>query len=143
MADITIFHNPNCGTSRNVLALIRNTGAEPEIVEYLKTPPTRERLLALIAQMGISVRDAMRQKEALYAKLGLDNPAVDDAALIEAMLAHPVLINRPIVVTARGARLCRPSEAVLDILPLPQRAAFAKEDGEPVVNAQGERLAPR
>jgi len=143
MADITIYHNPNCGTSRNVLALIRNTGAEPDIIEYLKTPPTRERLLALIAQMGVPVRDAMRQKEALYAELGLDNPAVDDAALIDAMLAHPVLINRPIVVTAQGTRLCRPSEAVLDILPLPQRAAFAKEGGEPVVNAQGERIAPR
>ncbi|MDB5930717.1 MAG: arsenate reductase [Polaromonas sp.] len=143
MADITIYHNPKCGTSRNVLALIRNTGAEPEVIEYLKTPPSRDTLLALIARMGVPVRDAMRQKEALYGAMGLDNPALGDDALVDAMLAHPILINRPIVVTPLGARLCRPSEAVLDILPLPQRAAFAKEDGEPVVNARGERVAGR
>ena len=143
MADITIYHNPKCGTSRNVLALIRNTGAEPEVIEYLLTPPTREKLLALIAQMAVPVRDAMRCKEALYEELALDNPALGDDALVDAMLAHPILINRPIVVTALGTRLCRPSEAVLDILPLPQRAAFAKEDGEPVVNAQGARVAGR
>ena len=141
MADITIYHNPTCGTSRNVLALIRNTGAEPEVIEYLKNPPTREKLLELIARMGIPVRDAMRQKEALYAGLGLDNPALGDDALVDAMLAHPILINRPIVATPLGTRLCRPSEAVLDILPLPQQGAFAKEDGELVINAQGERVA--
>jgi len=143
MADITIYHNPKCGTSRNVLALIRNTGAEPEVIEYLLTPPTREKLLELITQMAVPVRDAMRRKEALYEELALDNPALGDDALVDAMLAHPVLINRPIVVTTLGTRLCRPSEAVLDILPLPQRAAFAKEDGEPVVNAQGARVDGR
>jgi len=143
MADITIYHNPKCGTSRNVLALIRNTGAEPEIIEYLLAPPTREKLLELITQMAVPVRDAMRRKEALYEELALDNPALGDDALVDAMLAHPVLINRPIVVTTLGTRLCRPSEAVLDILPLPQRAAFAKEDGEPVVNAQGARVDGR
>lgn len=143
MADITIYHNPKCGTSRNVLALIRNTGAEPEVIEYLKTPPTREKLLELIAQMGIPVRDAMRRKEALYEELALGNPLLADDALVDAMLADPVLINRPIVATPLGTRLCRPSEAVLDILPLPQRAAFAKEDGEPVVNAQGARVDGR
>ena len=143
MADITIYHNPKCGTSRNVLALIRNTGAEPEVIEYLKTPPTREKLLELLAQMAVPVRDVMRRKEALYDELALDNPLLADDALVDAMLAHPILINRPIVVTPLGTRLCRPSEAVLDILPLPQRAAFAKEDGEPVVNAQGARVAGR
>ena len=143
MADITIYHNPACGTSRNVLALIRNTGAEPEVIEYLRTPPTRGKLLELIAHMAVPVRDAMRRKEALYEELALDHPALGDDALVDAMLAHPILINRPIVVTPLGTRLCRPSEAVLDILPLPQRAAFAKEDGEPVVNAQGARVAGR
>ena len=143
MADITIYHNPKCGTSRNVLALIRNTGAEPEVIEYLLTPPTREKLLELITQMAVPVRDAMRRKEALHEELALDNPALGDDALVDAMLAHPVLINRPIVVTTLGTRLCRPSEAVLDILPLPQRAASAKEDGEPVVNAQGARVDGR
>jgi len=143
MADITIYHNPQCGTSRNTLTLIRNTGVEPEIIEYLKTPPSRETLQTLIAQMGVPVREAMRTKEARYTELGLGDPALGDEALIDAMLAHPILINRPIVVTPLGTRLCRPSEAVLDVLPLPQRAAFAKEDGEPVVNARGERIAPR
>lgn len=143
MPDTTIYHNPQCSTSRNVLALIRNTGAEPEVIEYLKTPPTRETLLALMAQMAMPVRDVMRRKEALYGELALDNPALGDDALIDAMLAHPILINRPIVVTALGTRLCRPSETVLDILPLPQRAAFSKEDGERVVNAQGEHVAKR
>ena len=143
MADITIYHNPKCGTSRNVLALIRNTGAEPEVIEYLKTPPTRETLVELIAQMGVPVRDVMRRKEALYDELALGNPAMSDDALVDAMLAHPILINRPIVVTPLGTRLCRPSEAVLDILPMPQRAAFLKEDGEAVINEQGERVAGR
>lgn len=143
MADITIYHNPKCGTSRNALALIRNTGAEPEVIEYLKTPPTREKLFELIARMAVPVRDVMRAKEALYVELALDNPSLGDDALVDAMLAHPVLINRPIVVTPLGTRLCRPSEAVLDILPLPQRAAFSKEDGEAVVNEQGARVAGR
>ena len=143
MSFVTIYHNPKCGTSRNVLALIRNTGVEPEVIEYLKTPPSRETLVELIARMAVPVRDVMRAKETLYDELALGDPALGDDALIDAMLAHPILINRPIVVTTLGARLCRPSEAVLDILPLPQRAAFAKEDGEPVVNAQGERVAGR
>ncbi len=143
MSDITIYHNPRCGTSRNTLALIRNTGAEPEVIEYLKTPPTAQTLRALATQMGAPVRALLRSKEALYTELALDNPALSDDALIDAMLAHPILLNRPIVVTPLGARLCRPSEAVLDILPLPQRAAFAKEDGEPVINAHGERIAGR
>jgi len=141
MADITIYHNPQCGTSRNVLALIRNTGVEPVVIEYLKTPPARDKLLELIAQMAIPVREIMRRKEALYDTLALDNPSLGNDALVDAMLAHPVLINRPIVVTVLSTRLCRPSETVLDILPLPQRAAFAKEDGEAVVNEQGARIA--
>lgn len=140
---VTIYHNPQCGTSRNVLALIRNAGMEPEVIEYLKTPPTREKLKELIAQMAVPVREAIRQKEAAYKELGLDNPALGDDALVDAMLAHPILINRPIVVTPLGTRLCRPSEAVLDILPAPQQGAFSKEDGERVVNEKGERVAGR
>ena len=143
MSSITIYHNPQCGTSRNTLALIRNSGAEPEVIEYLKTPPTRDKLLELIAQMAVPVRDVLRRKEKLYDALGLDDPALGDDALIDAMLAHPVLINRPIVVTPLGTRLCRPSEAVLDILPQPQQAAFTKEDGEAVINERGERVARR
>jgi arsenate reductase len=143
MSDITIYHNPRCGTSRNVLALIKNTGAEPEVIDYLKNPPTREQLVALLAQMAMPVRDLIRQKESLYAELQLDDPALSDDALIDAMLAHPILMNRPVVVTSLGTRLCRPSEAVLDILPLSQRGAFAKEDGEPVLNERGERVAGR
>lgn len=138
MSDITIYHNPGCGTSRNTLAMIRNSGAEPVIIEYLKTPPTREQLLALIAASGLSVREVMRSKEALCSELGLNDPARSDAELINAMLTHPVLINRPLVVTPLGTRLCRPSEAVLDILPQPQRSTFRKEDGERVVDAQGQ-----
>jgi arsenate reductase len=140
---ITIYHNPNCGTSRNVLGLIRNSNVEPEIVEYLKTPPSRERLVELIAQMGISVRDLLRRKGSPYDALGLDDPALTDDALIDAMIAHPILINRPIVVTALGTRLCRPSESVLDILPSAQSGAFNKEDGEPVIDARGERVVAR
>ena len=143
MPPVTIYHNPQCGTSRNVLALIRNAGIEPEVIEYLKTPPTRDKLRELVAQMAVPVREVIRQKEAAYKDLGLDDPALGDDALIDAMLAHPILINRPIVVTPLGTRLCRPSEAVLDILPLPQRGAFAKEDGEQVVNERGERVAGR
>ncbi|MEI2796781.1 arsenate reductase (glutaredoxin) [Pseudoxanthomonas sp. F11] len=138
MDEVTIYHNPACGTSRNTLGLIRNAGIEPQVVEYLRTPPDRATLLSLIAAMGVSVRDVVRAKEPLYAELGLAD--ADDAALIDAMLAHPVLINRPIVVTALGTKLCRPSEAVLDILPQPQRGAFSKEDGEPVVDAAGNRI---
>lgn len=143
MPSVTIYHNPQCGTSRNVLALIRNTGIEPQVIEYLKTPPTREKLLELIAQMAVPVRAVIRQKGTPYGELGLDDPALPDDALIDAMQAHPILINRPIVVTPLGTRLCRPSEAVLDILPLPQRGAFAKEDGEQVINERGERVAGR
>ncbi|OBV37953.1 arsenate reductase (glutaredoxin) [Janthinobacterium psychrotolerans] len=131
--DIVIYHNPACGTSRNTLALIRNTGAEPRVIEYLQQPPSREELAGLIARAGLAVRDALRQKGAPYLELGLDNPALDDAALLDAMLAHPILINRPFVVTPLGVRLCRPSELVLDILPLPQLAPFTKEDGQRVV----------
>ena len=138
MDEVTIYHNPACGTSRNTLVLIRNAGIEPQVIEYLRTPPDRATLLSLIAAMGVSVRDVVRAKEPLYAELGLAD--ADDAALIDAMLAHPVLINRPIVVTALGTKLCRPSEAVLDILPQPQRGAFSKEDGEPVVDAAGNRI---
>jgi arsenate reductase len=142
MTDITIYHNPKCGTSRNTLAMIRNSGAEPQVIEYLKTPPTREQLIALIAVSGLSVREVMRSKEALYTELGLADPARSDAELIAAMLAHPILINRPIVVTPLGTRLCRPSELVLDILPQPQpqQGAFSKEDGETVIDAQGRRV---
>ncbi len=139
---ITIYHNPACGTSRNVLALIRNSGEEPEIVEYLKAPPGRGRLVALIAAMGIPARDLLRRKGTPYDDLGLDNPGFSEDELIDLMLAHPILINRPIVETPLGARLCRPSEAVLDILPNPQQGAFRKEDGELVVDASGRRVAP-
>lgn len=137
---ITIYHNPKCGTSRNVLALIRDTGVEPEVIDYLQTPPTRETLVALIAQMAVPVRDMMRRKESLYHELALDNPALGDDALIDAMLAHPILMNRPIVVTPLGARLCRPPEAVLDLLP-PQPAALSREEGEVLVNEQGAHVA--
>jgi arsenate reductase len=141
MAEITIYHNPQCGTSRNTLALIRNSGAEPEVIAYLQTPPSRETLQQLIAAMGVPVREVIRSKEKLYTELQLDNPALTDDQLIDAMLAHPILLNRPIVVTPLGTRLCRPSEVVLDILPAPQRGAFTKEDGERVVNNKGERVA--
>ena len=139
---ITIYHNPLCGTSRNVLALIRNSGEEPQIIEYLKTPPSRERLVALIGAMGIPVRDLLRRKGTPYDALGLDDPKFSDDELIDLMLEHPILINRPIVETQIGTRLCRPSETVLDILPNPQRGAFTKEDGEPVVDAEGHRITP-
>ena len=135
--DITIYHNPRCGTSRNTLALIRNTGVEPQVVDYLSAPPDRATLAAMIAGAGLAVRAAMRSKEQVYADLGLDDPALSDDALLDAMLANPVLINRPFVVTPSGVRLCRPSELVLEILPLPQLGAFAKEDGEAVIGADG------
>ena len=137
---ITIYHNPACGTSRNTLALIRNSGAEPQVIEYLKTPPTRETLLDLIQDSGLPVIDVVRTKEKVFAELQLNQDGVTDAQLVDAMLAHPILINRPIVVTPLGTRLCRPSEQVLDILPQPQRGAFTKEDGETVINDQGQRV---
>ncbi|MDL2338670.1 MAG: arsenate reductase (glutaredoxin) [Pseudomonadota bacterium] len=141
-ATITIFHNPACGTSRNTLALIRNSGVEPVIVEYLKTPPGRANLVELIAAMGVPVRDVLRQKGTPYDELKLDDPTWTNDQLIDFMVAHPILMNRPIVATPRGTRLCRPSEAVLDILPSPQLAPYAKEDGEPVIDAKGRRVAP-
>ncbi len=139
--DITIYHNPRCGTSRNTLALIRNTGVEPQVIDYLGAPPERATLAAMIAKAGLSVREAMRSKEQVFADLGLDDPAIGDDALLDAMLANPVLINRPFVVTPNGVRLCRPSELVLDILPLPQLGAFSKEDGEAVIGADGKRIS--
>lgn len=138
---VTIYHNPACGTSRNTLALIRNSGEEPEVIEYLKAPPTRAVLADLIRRMGIPVRDVLRQKGTPYEELGLGNPSLSDDQLLDAMMAHPILINRPIVVTPLGVKLCRPSEVVLDILPNPQRGAFAKEDGEQVVDAEGQRVS--
>ena len=140
MTDITIYHNPACGTSRNVLALIRNSGETPTVIEYLKTPPDRTTLERLIAAMGVPVRDVLRQKGTPYDELGLGDAKWTDAQLIDFMLQHPILINRPIVVTPLGTRLCRPSEAVLDILPQPQQGAFAKEDGEAVIDAKGQRV---
>ena len=139
MTTITIYHNPRCGTSHNTLAMIRNSGMEPEVIEYLKTPPDRATLVALIAATGEPAINAVRTKEAVFTELQLDAPGVTDAQLIDAMLQHPILINRPIVATPLGTRLCRPSEKVLDILPAPQRGAFTKEDGEVVVNEKGER----
>ena len=141
MTTIAIYHNPDCGTSRNVLALIRNSGVEPTIIEYLKTPPGRARLVELIAQMKLPVRELLRRKGTPYEALQLDNPALSDDDLIDAMVAHPILMNRPIVATELGTRLCRPSEVVLDILPSRQQGAFSKEDGEQVVNAQGARVS--
>ena len=139
---VTIFHNPACGTSRNALALIRAAGAEPVVVEYLKTPPSREELRELVRRMGVPLRAVLRRKGTPYDELGLDDPALSDDQLLDAMLAHPILINRPFVFTDRGVRLCRPSELVLDILPSPQRGAFTKEDGERVVDAAGRRVTP-
>jgi len=139
MTDITIYHNPACGTSRNTLALIRNSGAEPEVIEYLKTPPGKERLQQLLAAMGIPARELLRQKGTPYEELGLGDPKWTEDELVDFMVQHPILMNRPVVVTPLGAKLCRPSELVLDILPSGQKGAFTKEDGEGVVNAQGQR----
>lgn len=136
---VTIYHNPDCGTSRNTLALIRNANVEPTIIEYLRTPPDRQTLESLLHKMGIGPRALLREKGTPYAELGLNAAHWTDDELIDQMLAHPILINRPIVVTPWGVKLCRPSEAVLDILPLPQRGPFAKEDGELVINKQGKR----
>jgi arsenate reductase len=138
--NVTIFHNPACETSRNTLALIRNAGIEPTIIEYLKTPPSRIELRDMIAKAGLSVRDALRQKGTPYAELGLSDPSLTSEQLLDAMLTHPILINRPFVVTLEGVRLCRPSEVVLDILSVSQKGPFAKEDGEVVINADGRRV---
>ncbi|HEX3725078.1 MAG TPA: arsenate reductase (glutaredoxin) [Pirellulales bacterium] len=137
---VTIYHNPECGTSRNTLALIRNAGIEPEIVLYVEQPPTRQRLIELIAQAGLTVRGALRQKGTPYAELGLDDDTLTDAPLLDAMLAHPILINRPFVATTLGVRLCRPSEIVLNVLASPQQGPFAKEDGEVVIDELGKRV---
>nr|WP_197975373.1 MULTISPECIES: arsenate reductase (glutaredoxin) [Sphingomonas] len=139
--DIVIYHNPECGTSRNTLAMIRNAGIEPHVIEYLKTPPSRALLVELIDRAGITPRDLLREKGTPYAELGLGDDALSDDTLVDAMMAHPVLINRPLVVSPLGVKLCRPSEAVLDLLPDAQQGAFAKEDGEQVVDASGQRIA--
>ncbi|MEE7449060.1 arsenate reductase (glutaredoxin) [Methylobacterium radiotolerans] len=138
--DVVIYHNPACATSRNTLAMIRNAGIEPHVVEYLKTPPARALLEQLLARAGLSVRDVIREKGTPYAELKLGAPDVTDGQLLDAIAAHPILLNRPLVVTPKGVRLCRPSEAVLDLLP-PQRGTFVKEDGEPVIDEQGRRVA--
>jgi arsenate reductase len=139
-ASITIFHNPACGTSRNTLALIRNSGEEPQVIEYLKMPPDKETLLELLAAMKMTPRELLREKGTPYAELGLADSKWTDEQLVDFMLAHPILINRPIVVTPIGTRLCRPSEEVLDILPSPQKGPFTKEDGEVVIDAEGRRV---
>ncbi len=138
--DIVIYHNPECGTSRNALAMIRNAGIEPHVIEYLKTPPSRPLLESLIGRAGISPRALLREKGTPYAELGLDNPDLTDSQLIDAMMEHPILINRPLVVSPLGVKLCRPSEEVLDLIPTGQQGAFAKEDGEQVVDAAGNRV---
>jgi arsenate reductase len=140
MSTVTIYHNPACGTSRNVLGLIRNAGIEPTVIEYLKTPPSRAELADLIRRMGVPVRAVLREKGTPYHELGLDDPDLTDDQLLDAMIAHPILINRPIVVTELGVTLARPSEAVLDILPAPQQGEFRKEDGELVVRPDGKRV---
>ena len=139
--DIVIYHNPECGTSRNTLGLIRNAGIEPHVVEYLKTPPSRALLVELIDRAGMTARDLLREKGTPYVELGLGDTSLSDDALVDAMMAHPILINRPLVVSPLGVKLCRPSEAVLDLLPTGQLGAFAKEDGERVVDASGQRVA--
>ncbi|MBF7015714.1 arsenate reductase (glutaredoxin) [Novosphingobium sp. HR1a] len=139
--DIIIYHNPECGTSRNALAMIRNAGVEPHVIEYLKTPPTRALLVELIDRAGMAPRDLLREKGTPYAELGLSDTSLSNDALVDAMMAHPILINRPLVVSPLGVKLCRPSEAVLDLLPTGQLGAFAKEDGEQVVDALGQRIA--
>jgi len=139
MIDIIIWHNPDCGTSRNTLGLIRNSGAEPHIVEYLKTPPPREVILDAVNRMGIPLRALLREKGTHYAELGLAEASLHESQLLDAIAAHPILINRPVVFTPLGARLCRPSELVLDLLPDPQRGTFSKEDGSPLMDDAGQR----
>ncbi|HEV7321093.1 MAG TPA: arsenate reductase (glutaredoxin) [Ensifer sp.] len=139
--NVTIYHNPACGTSRNTLAMIRNAGIEPTVIEYLKAPPSRQELEKMIADTGLTVREAIREKGTPYADLGLGDPTLSDEQLIDAMMAHPILINRPLVVTPIGTRLCRPSELVLDILPDTHKGPFTKEDGEPVIDADGKRVS--
>lgn len=140
MTTVTIYHNPDCGTSRNTLALIRNAGIEPQVIEYLHEPPARDNLRTMISAAGLSVRETLREKGTPFASLGLADPSLTDDQLLDAMMAHPLLINRPFVVTELGTRLCRPSELVLDILPRPQRGAFSKEDGEVVIDEHGQRV---
>ena len=140
MSGVTIYHNPDCGTSRNTLGLIRNAGLDPQVVEYLKHPPSRAQLANMIAAAGLTVHQALREKGTPYAELGLGDPSLSDDVLLDAMMAHPILINRPFVVTARGTRLCRPSEVVLEILPEPQKSYFAKEDGQEGVDGRGQRV---
>ena len=140
--DVVVYHNPACGTSRNTLALVRHAGVEPHVVEYLKTPPTRAMLASLIERMGVPVRAVIREKGTPYGELGLADPSLTDDQLLDAMIAHPILINRPIVVSPLGVRLCRPSEVVLDILPAAAMTAFAKEDGEQIIDEHGRRVAP-
>ena len=140
MDPVTIYHNPDCGTSRNTLALIRNSGVEPEVIEYLRTPPSRAKLIELLQAIGMRPRELLRQKGTPFDELGLGDDRWSDEQLVDSMMQHPILINRPIVVTALGTRLCRPSEAVLDILPSPQRGPFTKEDGEVVIDADGRRV---
>ncbi|MBX4900782.1 MULTISPECIES: arsenate reductase (glutaredoxin) [Rhizobium] len=138
--NVTIYHNPGCGTSRNTLAMIRNAGIEPDIIEYVKNPPSREELAKMIVDAGLTVRQAIREKDTPYAELGLDNPDLTDDQLLDAMLAQPILINRPFVVTPLGTRLSRPSEVVLEILPETHKGPFTKEDGEKVLDAEGKRV---
>jgi arsenate reductase (glutaredoxin) len=140
VCEVTIYHNPNCGTSRNVLGLIRNAGVEPNIIFYLETPPTREQLKSLIHDMGLTVRNVLRQKDTPFDQLGLADNKWTDEELIDFAMQYPILVNRPIVVTPRGTKLCRPSETVLDILPLPQKGPFSKEDGQVVIDDQGNRV---
>lgn len=142
MSTITIYHNPSCGTSRNTLALIRSSGVEPQVIEYLKTPPSRQDLQGLLAALKIPVRDLLRRKGTPYDELGLDAPHWTDEQLLDFVVVHPILLNRPVVVTPLGARVCRPSEAVLDILPSPPQGPFTKEDGEVVIDAEGRRVHP-
>ena len=141
MTDIIIYHNPECGTSRNTLAMIRNAGIEPHVVEYLKTPPSRAMIAWLAERTSAPLRDLLREKGTPFAELGLVDTSLSNDALIDAMMAHPILMNRPLVVSPLGVKLCRPSEAVLDLLPEPQQGAFAKEDGEKVVDTSGQRVA--
>jgi arsenate reductase len=141
MSEVIIYHNPGCGTSRNTLAMIRNAGIEPTVIEYLSDPPTRETLMKMISAGGLTVRQALRDKGTPFQELGLADPSLSDAQLLDAMMAHPILINRPFVVTPLGTRLCRPSEIVLEILPAPQKGSFAKEDGEVVVDERGLRVS--